>query len=278
MNPGHLLAALALWGAPLLEDKLTNDAVVALSAAGLGDEAIIAKIKSSSVAFDLSTEQMIALKQRGVSGPVVAAMLTATGAGQPAAAAMSMDSPDPMRLHPAGLYLLVDDPAGGKMTRIDATVSNQAKTGGMFGFALTGGIASMSIKASIQNETARTVSPSATPRFYFFFDESNGGGTGAWASGTAATIVSPNEMTLIKLDRKKGRREARVGSRNIGGAKTGVMDKDRLAFNYEMVRPGVFKVVPTTPLPAGEYGFIYSISGEGAGGALTARIFDFSVR
>ncbi|NIJ19901.1 hypothetical protein FHS95_001570 [Sphingomonas naasensis] len=278
MELGHFLAALALAGAPLLEDKLTNDSVVALSAAGLGDEAIIAKIKSSEVAFDLSTEQMIALKQRGVSGPVVAAMLTATGAGQPAPVTLSMDSPDPMRPHPAGLYMLVDDPSGGKMTRIDATVSNQAKTGGMFGYALTGGIASMSVKASIQNETARVASQTATPHFYFFFDESNGVGTGAWTAGTAATIVSPNEMTLIKLSRKKGRREARVGSVNIGGAKTGVMDKDRLGFNYEMVRPGVFKVTPTAPLAAGEYGFIYSINGGGGGGALTARIFDFSVR
>lgn len=274
----HVFAALALAAAPVPGEKLTNETVVALTAAGLGDEAIIAKIKASEVAFDLSTEQMIALRQRGVTGPVIAAMLSATSGGA-TASAMSMDSPDPMRPHPAGLYMLLDDPAGAKMTRIDATVSNQAKTGGIFGYALTGGIASMSVKASIQNETARVASPSPTPLFYFFFDESNGGGgSGSWASGTAATVVSPNELTLIRLARKKGHREARVGSMNIGGAKTGVMDKDRLAFNYEMVRPGVFKVTPGASLSPGEYGFIYSITGGGAGGALTARIFDFSVK
>ena len=78
--------------------------------------------------------------------------------------------------------------------------------------------------------------------------------------------------------KKSGRREARVGSMNIGGAKSGVMDKDRLAFTYDMVRPGVFRVNPSAALTPGEYGFIYSISGGGAAGAATARIFDFSVR
>lgn len=275
----QLVAALALSTAAVAEEKLTNDTVVALTAAGLGDEAIIAKIKSSPATFDLSTDQMIALKQRGVTGAVIAAMLSASSGSVAGGAPMSMDSPDPMRPHPAGLYLLGDESSGAKMTRIDATVSNQAKTGGILGYALTGGIASMSVKASVQNETARVASSSRTPVFYLFFDESNGaGGTGAWSSGTAATVLSPNELTLIRLNKKKGRREARVGSANIAGAKTGVMDKDRLGFNYEMVRAGVYKVLPVAALAPGEYGFIYSISGGGAGGALTARIFDFSVR
>ena len=83
---------------------------------------------------------------------------------------------------------------------------------------------------------------------------------------------------MIALTKKQGRREARVGSMNIGGSKTGVMDKDRLAFGYELVRPGVFKVTPSTALKPGEYGFIYSIADGGAGGAMTARIFDFSIQ
>ena len=69
-----------------------------------------------------------------------------------------------------------------------------------------------------------------------------------------------------------------VGSFNIAGAKTGVMDKDRISFSYEQVTPGVYRVTPSSDLAPGEYGFIYAITGGGAGGALTARIFDFSVR
>lgn len=274
-----LILAVALCAASpaFASETLTNDTVVTLVSSGIGDDAVIAKIKASSVKFDLSTAQLIALKGKGVSGPVLAAMLSA---GNPAAgnAVLSIDSADPMVPHPAGVYLL----GGGatpRMSRIDATVTSQAKTGGIFGYALTGGIASMSIKAAIQNDSAKTKSSSGTPTFYFFFDESNPETRQnlSWSSGTASVVTSPNEFTLVRLNPKKGRREARVGSMNIAGAKTGVMDSDRIAFDFEMVRPGVYKVTPQKTLAAGEYGFIQSITGGGSGGALTARIFDFAV-
>lgn len=273
MVAGVLLAASMSASA----ETLTTDQIVALTMTGIGDEAIIAKIKASDAKFDLSTDQMIALKGKGVSGPVIAAMLASGEAAK--APVMSLDSADPMVPHPSGVYLLVDGPQP-KVTRIDATISNQAKTGGIFGYALTGGIASMSVKAAIQNESARTKAPTKQPVFYFFFDESNpdtARQSSAWAAGTAATVTSPSEFTLVKLMKKDGRREARVGSMNIGGAKTGVMDKDRIAFDYKMVRPGVYMASPTAPLSSGEYGFIFALAGGGANGALTARIFDFSV-
>jgi hypothetical protein len=272
------VAAMALAiAAPAFAETLTVDSVIALSEAGIGDEAVIAKIKSSGTHFDLTTDQMLMLKSKGVSGPVIAAMLSNSAAAAPA---MSMDSPDPLVPHPAGVYLLSSTGAGRKMQRIDPTITNQAKTGGIIGYAFTGGIASMSIKAAIQNEAARVRTQAGRPSFYFFFDESNpdaARGNTAWAAGTTATVSSPSEFTLIRLTKKDGRREARVGSTNIGGTKTGVMDKDRLVFDYEMVRPGVFRVTPTQELAAGEYGFIYSISGGGSAGAMTARIFDFGV-
>ena len=209
------------WGSSALAEALTKDAIVALSSTGIGDEAIIAKIKASGAKFDLTTDDMIALKGRGVSGPVIAAMLSGGGGGS---APLSIDSADPMIAHAPGVYLLTGD----KMARIDATVTNQAKTGGIFGYALTGGIASMSIKAAIQNASARTKT-SGSPVFYFFFDESNGPvQSGTWLSGTAATVTSPSEFTLIKLMEKDGRREARVGSMNIGGARVGTHKQDSL--------------------------------------------------
>lgn len=265
--------ALVTLAAPVAAQMLTVDEVVALAATGIGDEAIIAKIKSSGSRFELSTDQMIALKGRGVSGPVIAAML-AGDAGRPAP--LSIDSPDPSVPHAPGVYLL----AGPKMARIDATASNQAKTGGIFGYALTGGIASMSVKAAIQNETARVQSEARTPIFYFFFDESNpnmGQSSATWASGTAAVVTSPAEFSVIRLMKKDGRREARVGSINIAGAKTGVMDKDRIEFDYQMVRPGVFKASPKAELRPGEYGFIYAVNGGGTAGAASARIYDFTI-
>ena len=261
---------------PAAAETLTNANVVGLVQAGIGNDAVIAKIKATEGKYDLSTDDLIALKNQGVPGDVIAAMIA--GTAKPAVAAMSITDINPMTPHPSGLYL-IDTPAN-RLNRIDPTVSNQAKTGGIFGYALTMGIASMSVKVAISGETARVAAASSRPSFYFFFDASNPATANiasSWSAGSAQTVSSPSEFTLIKLSEKNGRREARVGSMNIGGAKSGVMDHDRIAFDYEMVREGVYKVTPKEPLKAGQYGFIYAIAGGGTGGAMTARIFDFSV-
>lgn len=264
---------------------LTNDDIIKLLAAGIGEPAIIAKIKSSPSQFDLSTDHLIALSSKGVTSNILAAMLdSARGVTAAKEEELSLDSPDPSVPHYTGVYLMADGLPEAKMQRINPTASNQAKTGGILGYALTMGIASMSVKAAIPNDAARLTTKSAKPVFYFYFDESipKGAGNGAsvWVNGVGTVVSSPAELTLTQFVVKKGRREARVGSVNIAGAKSGVMDKDQIAFESELVRPGVFKVVPTGNLAAGQYGFIHAMSGGGSvagGGAMTARVFDFAV-
>jgi hypothetical protein len=268
-----------------MAETLSNADVVQLSKLGLGDEAIVAKIKTSSSKFDVTTSDMIALKGEGVSGAVIAAMLEASSnAAVSANAASSIDSPDPMIPHPSGIYILSDWSDPEKMVVLDPTTSNQTKTGGFFGYAMTGGLASMSFKTVIPNGSARVKSDVSRPTFYFYFDQANrslskDGSRGIWQSGT---VTSPNEFSLVRFDVKKNSREAKVGKFNIGGAKSGVMDKDRIPFSYVSVTPGVFKVTPDETLPSGEYGFLYSSSnGGGIGmagvGATSAKIFDFSI-
>ena len=272
------LGCALLFASPAAAETLTNSTVIELVRAGIGNDAVIAKIKASDGKYNLGTDDLIALKNQGVSGDVIAAMIGASTKADAAPAAMSLTDINPMTPHPSGLYLI--NASANRLDRIDPTVSNQAKTGGILGYALTGGIASMSVKVAITGEAARVAAQSAAPSFYFFFDASNpqtANIASSWAAGSAQTVSSPSEFTLIRLMEKKGRREARVGSLNIGGAKTGVMDKDRIAFDYQMVRDGVYKVTPKQPLEPGQYGFIYALTGGGSGGAMTARIFDFSV-
>lgn len=275
----YLQVALATAGllcaTPAFAGPMSVDDIVQLATMGLGDEAIIAKIKSEKATFDLTTDEMIALKKQGVSSPVIAAMLSASASVEPK---YSVNSPDPMVPHPSGLYFLAGSGADARMQKMNATVSNQAKTGGILGYALTGGIASASVKVAIQNETA-PVKATNKPVFYFFFDEANdASASSAWASGMNTVVGSPAEFTLIELKKKDGRREARVGSMNIAGAKTGVMDKDRIPFHYDLVRPGVYEVKADAVMEPGEYGFIFSLGSGGTAGAMTARIFDFSVQ
>jgi hypothetical protein len=162
------------------------------------------------------------------------------------------------------------------MVRIDPTTTSQMKTSGILGYALTAGIASMGMKVTVSNSSAR-VRTSPQPTFYFFFDESRPNANSSSFMGASLAASSPNEFNLVQLERKGDHRETKVGKMNIGGAKMGVMDKDRLQFRYDAIRPGVFRVTPAGPLGPGEYGFLYSVGGAGLTGAMAGRIFDFGV-
>lgn len=273
MNKGFVaLCALALSIRPALAETLSNLQVVQLSQAGLGDDVIIAKIRASDASFQLTADDLIQLKKAGVSSQVISAML-ATAPLRPGTAPST--SLDPMQPHAAGLYIVRKD----QMDRLDPTATNQAKTGGHIGHAITFGISTLSIKAAIPGETSRIRIQPGIPVFYFFFDEANGLPLGAsiWASGTNTIVTSPSQFTLAHLVQKQGRREAQVGSQNLGGSKEGVMDHDRVEFTYDLVRPGVYKAIPKAPLEPGEYGFLFALTNNGTEGALSARIYDFTV-
>ena len=59
-------------------EVLTNDAIITMVKAGLGDELIISKIKISQGQFALSTDDVLQLKKVGVSEAVIKAMIEAS--------------------------------------------------------------------------------------------------------------------------------------------------------------------------------------------------------
>ncbi len=281
-----LAAVAALFlASPAVAETIDNATVIQLVGIGLGEDAVIAKIKGSANQFDVGTDALIALKGAGVPSSVIAAMIEASNATAGSLSThASIDSPDPMVPHATGVYLLADWQQEPKMIAIDATTSNQTKTGGFLGYALTAGIASMSFKTVIPNNSARVDAMTSRPKFYFYFDQATSSLSGGVREGfwMAGAVTSPAEFSLVRFSVKKDRREAKVGQFNIGGAKSGVMEKDQIPFDYKRLAPGVFEVIPQAEMGPGEYGFIYSSStGAGVGGAgvgaTTSRIFDFSV-
>lgn len=80
-----LLASIVMCG-PMYADKpLTNDDVIKLANIGIGDDAVIAKVRQAgTVDFKLDTDDLVKLKNAGVSGKIIAAMLDrATKAAAP---------------------------------------------------------------------------------------------------------------------------------------------------------------------------------------------------
>jgi hypothetical protein len=269
--------ALCMAGAVHAE-TLTNDDVVALLEAGLGEEAVIAKVETSEGDFVTDTQTLLALRAKGVPSPVIAAMVKV------ASGTVKYDdaSPDPKVPHSPGFYMLDESAPQPRMVKIDPIASTQTKTGGILGYAFTGGIASASLKAVLPGATAQTQTSSGRPTFYVFFDPPGGGQSAIFSTGFGNAIITPNELSLIDLMEKKERREARVGSLNIAGSKTGVMDKDQIPFTYEQVSPFVYKITPDNALAPGEYGFLFALVGGAgpglSGGVAGARVFDFAVR
>lgn len=277
------LCRIAIGGSLLLSasvhaETLTNADVVALLDAGLGDEAVIAKIEASDSDFDTETQTLIDLRQQGVSSAVIAAMVTR----ESSAVEFDDSSADPTVPHSPGFYILDDSADEPFMSKIDPIASTQTKTGGLLGYALTAGIATASVKAVIPGPTAQHQTSNRRPVFYVFFDQPGPSQSAVFSTGFGNAIQSPNELSLIDLDEKRQRREARVGSLNIAGAKTGVMDRDQVPFTYEQVAPYSYRITPDVDLEPGEYGFLFALvggSGPGlSGGVAGARVFDFSVR
>jgi hypothetical protein len=85
MSMTAVQASAAPQSGPAPEPPLSNSDVIKLSKLQLGDEVILAKIKQAkSVAFDLTTDGLIQLKQAAVSGKVISAMLDRSTAKPPA--------------------------------------------------------------------------------------------------------------------------------------------------------------------------------------------------
>lgn len=262
----------AQTAAPKASEPLNNNTIISLVRAGLGPEAIVAKINASTGSYDTSTDALIQLKQAGVFDGVIAAMLTRSTTPVLTNAVADNSSANPLAPHAPGIYLL--DSAAARMNRIDATMANQTKSSNLLGYALTSGISSMKMKAVIPNPEARVRASSKRPTFYFYFTQSGPmASMSQFGSNFTAMAASPNEFSLVKLDQKKDRREASVGSVGMfSGMKSGISDKARTSFTYEDVAPGVFKVTPSADLLPGQYGFLHSTT-PGAG----ARVFDFAV-
>jgi tetratricopeptide (TPR) repeat protein len=84
-------------------EVLTNDAVVAMVKAGLGDEVVISKIKTSQSRFDLSTQALVRLKEDGVGPAVIKAMVeTSAPVGPKAPDALVKETEDAIALYRRG--------------------------------------------------------------------------------------------------------------------------------------------------------------------------------
>jgi hypothetical protein len=269
-----LLAVLLLVGAAFGQEVLTNQSVLEMVPAGLPDEIIVAKIKGSKTDFDLSTPALAKLTQAKVSSLVMKAMLeprpSNAEAPAPTPTVAASDPNDPLGTHDPGIYLLNTDRDGHKkMVLIERAGSGRDKTAHIWKAALTSGIAKAQIRAEVPGPRA-AVRANVKPEFYMYFPPVGN-------LGSADSISSPSQFSLLLLEKKKDHRESVVAKQGYGRASAGIDEKKTIVFTMDKFRPYAFKVTPNNSLKAGEYAFVAATGMGGTASGAAVVIYDFGV-
>lgn len=289
--------------APAHADTMTNRSVIDLVAAKVPNSLIVQMIKSSPALFDVTATGLVSLVAANVpkdyiklmmdmpqgaatprpaptsvapiSDPTTSAAAPATPTPPPAS--KPPPPPPPVRAPKAPLAVLPTEPGihlrarGAALAVLEPTSYSASK---MSQSLLCIGNC-LKIKAVISSPEASIRTSDASAEFYFVFEHTTGnlGNSGqAWG----ASLTSPNEFLLLRLDKKATRREVTTGSFGLYGNQSGTDDKAVVPFTFMRIKPGVYRVIPKEPLKPGEYGF-FPASASGQGTAGSARLFDFGV-
>lgn len=101
-----LLSCAGLFG----QDPLTNDTVMRLVQAGLGEEVILTMVNTQPAKYSLAAEELIKLKEAGVSDAIIAAMVRRnagiTPTREPSETVAANDAP---MVSEVGVYYKKDD-------------------------------------------------------------------------------------------------------------------------------------------------------------------------
>lgn len=143
--------------------------------------------------------------------------------------------------------------------------------GNIAGAYFTLGLSSVKSNKVIEGEAAETEIKEKKPEFLIIFG--NDKQTGYIFSNERNT----DNMLLIQLQGKKGKRNLRTGKYGITGVKTGVDEEDVIPLSIEKVGDNQIKIHPKKPLKKGEYCFYYIGEAPSEEGAFNG-VFDFSIK
>jgi len=241
-------------------ETVTNLSVIELQKAGLADDLIAEKIRSSAREFDLSTEGLKQLKAGGVSDGVIRVMMgLATSSSEPAKplTASPVSSDNPLDVHAPGLWLYEQENDQAKMTKLGA--KDVGRSSGW----------NKKTRATLYGASAILQIRGPRPVFYYYGPDE-----------TIETTVTDLVLTRMEARADKNDRRLAVGKEDFfGGKKSGLDPKTYVAVQAEKVAPGIYKIVPAQDLVRGEYSFIRaSAASREALKRGDIDLFDFGVK
>jgi hypothetical protein len=240
-RPRTIAAVLALFLAVCLaQTVLTNDAVLKMAKAGLGEEILLSTVKNQPGQYSTAPNDLIALKGAGVTDKVIAAMMEkgASGAGAAANPVAAAPKAAPGPVNEVGVYYLKND----AWADLAPEVVN-FKTGGVLKSIGTAGIVKGDVNGHVNGEHSKTALKSPVTLMVYT------------PEGTAIT-----EYQLLRLRDAKDGREFRTvtgGVMHVSGGAT----RDLVPFESKKTAPRTYEIVLPN-LGSADYGLLPPAGGD----------------
>ena len=243
--------------APLQQRVLDNAAIVKMANADLGDDIILQTVRAQPGNYQTAPEDLVTLKQSGVSPAVISAMLARNSGMQQHA------PPPPVEVTPISVNN--DDPGvyfKNKQGQWDAVGPELVKyrDGGALKSLVTNNIVKKDLNGVVSGPKSKlAVSP-----------------------GTEMLILAPNsqvdavEYIILRFQDKSDRREFRVKTGNVFHSETGT-DRDALDIPVKKVSSRLFGFTVPQDLKKGEYGVLAPGSAGAPGISHAGKIYTFSI-
>jgi hypothetical protein len=242
---------------PSQSKQLDNEAIVKMTKAELSDDIILQTVRSQPGNYSVGPDDLVALKNAGVSQSVIAAMLARNSGMQ------QRVTPAPVEITPISVN--TDDPG--------VYFKNKQGQWEMVGPELVRYRDGGALKSLVTNNIVKK--------------DENGVVSGpksklGIAPGTEMLILAPNlqtdavEYVILRFRSKGDRREFRVKTGNVFHSETGT-ERDALDIPVHRVSSRLFGFTVPHDLTKGEYGVLAPGSAGAPGIAHAGKIYTFSI-
>ncbi len=238
------------------QHALGNDTIVKMSKAGLDDTVIVQTIESQPGAYDTAPDDLIALKNAGVSQPVIAAM-QARSAGLAIHRSKGVD-PAPLAagVDEIGVYYQDKD---GQWVPLK-TERVQFKSSGWLKNAASDGLIKQDMNGHIDGPKSPLNLPTGVHLLIYT------------PAGTQA-----EEYDLLRFEQHARSRDFRVKTGGLFHSETG-SQRDEIEFHPVKIAKNMYTFTIPVDIEKGEYGVLPPGSSNVPGIANAGKIFTFSIR
>ena len=235
---------------------LTNDTIIRMSKAGLDDTVIIQTIQTQPGAYDTTPDDLIALKNAGVSQRVIAAM-QARSAGLSIHKAPTVEvAPLAPGVDEIGVYYKDKD---GQWIPLK-TERVQFKSSGWLKNAATDGLIKQDMNGHVDGRQSPLILPTGVQILIYT------------PVGTQA-----EEYDFLRFEEHSNSREFRVKTGGVFHSETG-SQRDEIEFHPQKVAKDMYVFTVPADIEKGEYGILPPGSSNVPGISNAGKIFTFSIR